>query len=246
MWHEGNTTWGRATIGPDVWAPGTRRPRLGLLFLLADVVASRRVTGTLTPTIDLRFQLLAAAPSEGHVLMESRPLKVGRRLWIGEVLFRTSGAANAFGRCELNFVNQRFADGAESESRTPLSDGLLPRPTLSFNDLFAMRLLDDGATEMDARVAARTDMVAPHQGGAQATMAEVAAERVLADRGKYTVSDLHVRFLNPLKVGPAIARPTVLPGDDLRPVVRVSLTDEGAGGRLVSTAVAVCRPEPAS
>jgi len=53
-----------------------------------------------------------------------------------------------------------------------------------------------------------------------------------------------LRYLSGLKVGPAVARPEVLPGDEVRPVVRVSITDGGADGRLVSTALAVCRPDP--
>jgi acyl-coenzyme A thioesterase PaaI-like protein len=73
-------------------------------------------------------------------------------------------------------------------------------------------------------------------------MAEVAAENALAGRGDYAVWDLSVRYLNALKDGPAVARAEVLPGDDRNPVVQVTITDEGAGGRIVSAAVAVCRP----
>jgi acyl-coenzyme A thioesterase PaaI-like protein len=122
----------------------------------------------------------------------------------------------------------------------------MSRPTaVSYLDeLLQMRLLDDGTTEMDPHDAVRNGVVGTIQGGAQATMAEVAAERALAGRGPYLVSDLHLRYLSALKVGPAVARAEVLPGDELRPVVRVSITDGGADGRLVSTAIAVCRPDP--
>jgi acyl-coenzyme A thioesterase PaaI-like protein len=244
MWHEDGRTWGRATIRPEMWAPGTRRPRLGLLFTLADVVGGSPATGSLTPTVDLRFQLLRPAPATGDIEMEGRPLKIGRRLWTGEVLFRTPGSAALFARCEFTFMNQRIADFAEGPHPSPAWDPAVPMPATSFDELLRMRLLDDGTVEMDPHQAVSNGIVGTIQGGAQATMAEVAAERALAARGPYSVSDLHLRYLSALRIGPAVARAEVLPGDELRPVVQVSITDAGAAGRLVSTAVAVCRPDP--
>lgn len=245
-WHGDGRTWGRATIRPEMWATGSRRPRLGLLFTLADVVGGSPPTGALTPTVDLRFQLLTAAPSEGEILMEARPLKIGRRLWTGEVLFRTPGSSDLFGRCEFSFLNQQMAARFGSEPRPGRAwDPALPLPAESFDDLFRMRLLDDGIVELDPHEAVRNGFVGTIQGGAQATMAEMAAERALAGRGEYVVYDLQLRYLNSLKVGPAVACPEVLPGDELRPVVRVPITDAGADQRLVSMAVAVCRPDPA-
>ncbi len=244
MWHEDGRTRGRATIRPEMWAPGTRRPRLGLLFTLADVVGGSPATGSLTPTIDLRFQLLRAAPSEGEIEMEGRPLKIGRRLWTGEVLFRASGTADLFARCEFSFMNQRIADFTGGAHTPSAWDPAPPMPAATFDELLRMRLLDDGAVEMDSHQAVSNGLVGTIQGGAQATMAEVAAERALALRGPYSVADLHLRYLSVLKVGPAVARAEVLPGDDLRPVVQVSISDAGAEGRLATTALAVCRPDP--
>lgn len=245
LWHEDTTTWGRATIRPEMWASGSRRPRLGLLFTLADVVGGSPPTGILTPTVDLRFQLLAPAPSEGQILMEARPLKIGRRLWTGEVLFRAADTDDLFARSEFTFMNQGFPEAfADERARMGRWDAAPPLPADSFDELFQMRLLDDGATEMDSHGAVRNGLVGTIQGGAQATLAEVAAERALADRGPYAVCDLHLRYLSAVKAGPAVARPEVLPGDDLRPVVRIPITDAGAAERLVTTALAVCRPDP--
>jgi acyl-coenzyme A thioesterase PaaI-like protein len=246
MWHEDGATRGRVGIRPDMWATGSRRPRLGLLFTVADVVGGTPSTGALVPTVDLRLQLLTPAPSEGDILLEARPLKVGRRLWTGEVLFRTPGAdAGVFGRCEYSFMNQRIFDvaGVEPPREHPRRP-VPPLPAASFDELFQMRLLDDGSVEMDAHEAVRNGVAGTIQGGAQATMAEVAAEHVLAGsgRGRYVVCDLHLRYLSAVKTGPALAVPEVLPGDPMRPVVQVSIVDK-ADGRLVSTAVAVCRPD---
>jgi acyl-coenzyme A thioesterase PaaI-like protein len=244
VWHDDGRTWGRATIRPEMWAPGSRRPRLGLLFTLADVVGGSPATGTLTPTIDLRLQLLTAAPSEGEILMEARPLKIGRRLWTGEVLFRTPGASELFAWCDFSFMNQRIAALiGEEPGRGRVRDRVPALPASSFDELFQMRSLDDGTTEMDSHETVRNGLAGTIMGGAQAMMAEVAAERAVADRGRYVVSDLHVRYLSAVREGPAVARAEVLPGDQTAPTVRVSITDGGADHRLVSTAMAVCRPE---
>jgi acyl-coenzyme A thioesterase PaaI-like protein len=245
MWHEDGTTRGRVAIRPEMWATGSRRPRLGLLFTLADVVGGTPSSGALVPTVDLRVQLLTPAPSEGDILLEARPLKVGRRLWTGEVLFRTPDGRPVFGRCEYSFMNQRIVDVAGVEPpRERLRQSVPPLPAASFDELFGMRLLDDGTVEMDAHEAVRNGVAGTIQGGAQATMAEVAAEHVLGagGLGRYVVCDLHLRYLSALKTGPAVARTDVLPGDPMRPVVQVSIVDK-ADGRLVSTAVAVCRPD---
>jgi acyl-coenzyme A thioesterase PaaI-like protein len=243
IWHEGDVTFGRATIRRQMWVPGTRRTRMGLLFTMADIVGGSPATGPLTPTIELRFQLLAEAPSEGDVRLEARPLKVGRRLWIGEVGLYAGASQEMFARCEFSFMNQSVAGLAEGQVPVRRHHSGTPAlPVSDFDELFAMRQRGDGSTEMDAHEAVRNGAVGTIQGGAQATMVEVTAERALATRGAHVVSDLHVRYLSTLKVGPAVARPRVLTGDPLRPVVLVSITDEGAGGRLVSTAVAVCRP----
>src|ERR1700730_7842272 len=110
IWHEDGRAWGQATIRPEMWAPGSRRPRLGLVFTMADIVGGSPSTGSLTPTVYLRLQLLTAAPSEGEILMEARPLKVGRRIWTGEVLFRKQGHSDLFARSEFSFLNQSIAD----------------------------------------------------------------------------------------------------------------------------------------
>jgi acyl-coenzyme A thioesterase PaaI-like protein len=239
LWHEGNSTFGQATITPQMLVSGAARLRLGLLFTMADVVAGSPSTGILTPTIDLRLQLLRTAPCRGEVLLEARPMKIGRRLWTGEVLCY---GPELFARGEYSFMNAHLSDTpALPETRTGK-----PLPAPSFDELFQMRVLDDGAIEMDAHDAVRNGMAGTIQGGAQATMAEVAADTALAARGDYAVWDLSVRYLNALKEGPAVARADVLPGDDENPVVRVSITDEGTGGRIVSAAVAVCRPAMAT
>src|SRR5690606_35416817 len=54
-------------------------------------------------------------------------------------------------------------------------------------------------------------------------------------------TELEVRFLHKVKVGPVQAEATVLGRLDSRTTVRVELTDHG-DGRLVSYALVVCEP----
>jgi acyl-coenzyme A thioesterase PaaI-like protein len=241
--HDDGKAWGRATLTPQMWATGTNRPRLGLLFTMADIVGGTPASGALTPTVDLRLRLLGTAPSEGAIVMEARPLKVGRRLWTGEVLFRREGFTEVFAISEFTFLNQKMGDMSEGQSPEPARRRApMPLPAASFDELFQMRMLEDGTVEMDAHEAVRNGVFGTIQGGVQATMAEVVAERSLCERGSFEVIDVHVRYLNPVRAGPVVARGEVMPGDDLRPFVRASIIDGGAGGRIVSTAVMVCRP----
>jgi acyl-coenzyme A thioesterase PaaI-like protein len=243
--HEEEIAIGRAIVTPQMWAPGTRRPRLGLLFALADVVGGHPHNGPIGPTVDLRLHVTGALPTEGPVLFEARPLKAGRRIWTGQVLLMDAASSEVFAISEVSFLNRKIVGMPDSPRsvRTAADEprGVRALPAESFDELFDMRVVD-GIVEMDIHEAVRNGVGGTIQGGVQATLAEVAAEQALIERGRYEVSDIHVRYLNPAVTGPVQARPEVLAGDDKRPVVRVSLVDAGADERLVSTAVMVCRP----
>ena len=75
LWPEDGITHGRAELKPEMWAPGTHMPRIGVLATMVDVVAGSLPTGPVNPTVDLRVSLLSPPPSEGVVLMRCQPLK---------------------------------------------------------------------------------------------------------------------------------------------------------------------------
>ena len=79
------------------------------------------------------------------------------------------------------------------------------------------------------------------QGGAQALLAEIAAERALLPRKLSTV-DLDIRFLNRMRSGPVAATAEIAPGDVDDAFVRVAITDVGDDDRLVSVVTLICRP----
>src|SRR5215475_10431498 len=137
VWHEGTRTFGRVTITPQMLVSGAERLRLGLLFTMADVVAGSPSTGILTPTIDLRLQLLKPAPCRGEVLLEARPMKIGRRLWTGEVLCY---GPDLFARSEYSFMNSHLSGAPMA----PPPKTAKPLPAPSFDQLFGMRARPDG------------------------------------------------------------------------------------------------------
>ena len=106
-----------------------------------------------------------------------------------------------------------------------------------------MRFPSAGVVEMDPHEAVRNGVFGTIQGGAQAAMAEIASERLLSTRARYQVCDIQLRYLNPLTTGPAVATAELLDRHEARPVLRVPIVDAGAGGRLVSIANVVCRPD---
>jgi acyl-coenzyme A thioesterase PaaI-like protein len=233
VWVEEGRTRGRAELRPEMWAPGTQRPRLGVLATMVDMVGGMPPTGAMTPTVDLRITLLADPPSVGTIEISARTLKLGRRLYSGEVMLYSGSSNTPFARGAVTFVPQVV------DIPTTVWTAVESGPLSSFDDLLQLRFPDEDTVVIDAHLGVRNGLAGTIQGGAQATVAEVAAERALAHRGPHHAVDLDIRYLNPLTIGPMIARAEVL-GDE--PVVRVPLVDGGADGRIVSMAIVVCRP----
>ncbi|HZA77179.1 MAG TPA: PaaI family thioesterase [Acidimicrobiales bacterium] len=244
LWAESDTTHGRLELGPEMCAPGTMRPRIGLLATLADVVAGSQPTGPINPTVDLRIQMLSMPSAPGTVRAVCRPLKVGRRLFVGETLMHLDGEREPFARSTVTFMNQpmRFQPTSAPQLRPAMTGS-------SFDELLAARYIDQHTVAVDPRPALGNSR-GTVQGGVQALVAELASEWALAPRGRFAVTDLEIRYLNRVKGGPLVARAEVLSaasggragsagsGDV---AVRVPLTDGGAGDRLVSLVSATCR-----
>jgi acyl-coenzyme A thioesterase PaaI-like protein len=111
----------------------------------------------------------------------------------------------------------------------------------SIDDLLGVRYLDQHTAEIDYHPGVSNGPGGTIQGGAQALLGEMAAERALAGRGPFTVNDLEIRYLNRVAVGPLVATAEVLAAGDDEATVRVPLVDRGNSGRLVSLVTAVCR-----
>jgi acyl-coenzyme A thioesterase PaaI-like protein len=230
---------GTAELGPSVWAKGSERPRLGALATMADVVAGFRPTGPLQPTVDLAIRLLSPPPPTGEIHLACRPLEVGRRLFVGEVLIDHAGRPLA--RAVATFMNQPYTGPGGPPPGSPPD----PSAAIPFDDWLRPRFVDERTVlvEKSAGITNGPGGTGTIQGGLQATLAELAAEWALAPQGDFVVVDLDIRYLGPVLAGPLRARADVLTADDDRAVVRVGLDDAGTDGRPVAHVTTVCQAD---
>jgi acyl-coenzyme A thioesterase PaaI-like protein len=231
---DGDLSRATALLGPATWAKDAPRPRLGALVTMVDLVAGLRPGGALIPTVDLNVQVVRPLPARGTIDLECRPLKEGRRLFVGEVFARHEGTLLA--RAVATFVNQRYAGSERRPPRVPEAD----LPTTPFDDWMRPRYADERTVLVEWAPEISNGVTL--QGGAQATVAELAAEWVLAPVGPFVATELDIRYLNPVTAGPVAATAEVLAVHDDRAYVSVRLTDRGDGDRLISYVTTVCRP----
>jgi acyl-coenzyme A thioesterase PaaI-like protein len=213
-------------------APGSDRPRLGVLATMVDMVAGFLPTGPVNPTVDLRVSLVARPPSTGTVHLVCRPAKLGRRLFVGETLLHTGDVDRPFACSTVTFMNERMVHGS-GFGAPPAEEIRAP----SFDELLRPRYPDTNTVEMDAHPWVSNGPGGTIQGGAQSLLAEIAAERATG----LAVVDLDIRFLNRVRSGAVVAtaRVSARAVDDA--FVRVGVTDLGDDGRLVSLVNLVCR-----
>ena len=223
---------GRATLEPSMSAPGSERPRLALLAIFVDVLAGHVPDGPRTPTVDLRVQVTGRLPSTGEVRLAARPLRVGRSLVVSETLL-SDAAGQSFARASATFMNRPIPGVGVVQSLPPT--GSVDR----YEALLEARAVDAVTLEIDPHERLGNGFVGTVQGGVQALLGELAAERV-AGR-PFEPVDLDIRFLSRLEVGPLRARATSFGADGPGECIGVELVDAGADEKLVSHVTIVTR-----
>lgn len=226
---EDGTVIGSAPVRPEGFAPGTTTLRSALLATMVDMTAGYIPSGAVGPTVDLRLELFAPPPTTGRIHLVGRPLKVGGRMVISETTLYAGADGPAFGRSITNFMKISVGAGLPPGERP-----LVPMPVASFDELFGARIRDARSIEVDAGVQIANGVQGTIQGGAQAFIAEMAAEHALGGGRRLVARDIDMRYLSKLKVGPMVAtvEPLAQIGDEH--FARVALTDAGADGLLVS------------
>jgi acyl-coenzyme A thioesterase PaaI-like protein len=232
LWTDGDLALARAEVQPEFFKPGTDRVRLGVLATLVDMVAGSPAHAIINPTVDLRVTLLAPAPTSGTIELVTHPIKAGRLLFVGETLLHTGDPTRPFARSVCTFMNKPL----DSE-RT----GIFPVGQLGavhYDASLQLREPAPGTFEMDNHDIVRNGANGTVQGGAQALLAEITAERALEASGDvigvHEAVDLEIRYLNRVKAGPVRARGEVLPGGFDGRWVRVATTEPPADDRIVS------------
>jgi acyl-coenzyme A thioesterase PaaI-like protein len=206
--------------------------RAGVLAALADVVAGGLANVTMAPRIPLTVDLSLHryGPVSGTVAMTARNVKVGRSTTVGEVVFSVNDAPVAI--AHVTFMPSPRPEDVMEEVHW----GRPPSPVRMTKPIFEQigaRLIGPGVVELDLEryVMQPSGTI---QGGAVALIGEMAATS-LSGR---TVTDLEIRYLSAVRVGPARTEASNL-GDGL---VRVAIRDTGNNDRLTTLVMARVAP----
>lgn len=237
LWSEDDRTHGRALLRPEMWAPGTEVPRLGVLATMVDVVVGMLPSGPVNPTVDLRLTLLSIPPSLGDIRLVCNPVKHGSRLFVGECLLYVDDPDAPFARGVCTFLNRVV--GPPGMSHWARRDALPRIPT--FDELLRARVLGPGVITMDAHPGVSHGPGGTIQGGALALLGEIAAEQALEPRGRYAAVDIEIRYLNRVRTESVVATAQILPGELAGVQVRVPVRETGDEGRIASLVTTTCR-----
>ncbi|MCK9902087.1 hypothetical protein CC117_20595 [Parafrankia colletiae] len=225
-----------APVRPESFVPGTTRIRASLLLAMVDMVAGQTPAGPGTPavgaTMDLRVVLLSPPPETGHLHFRCEPLRAGRRFVVAETELFADGSPLPFARAVSTFTVLDLGAGlAAGASRVvPVEGG-------SFDAFLGARARDEHTLVLDSSPRLANGPVGTLHGGVQALVAELAAERVVrGSERRLAATDLDIRYLDRLRVGPLTASARQVPSPAGAPVAVVRLGDAGSGDRLIGHA----------
>lgn len=218
---------GSAPIVPELHVPGTDVLRASVLATWVDTIAGLLVAGVVAPrvpvTLELDVQLHAPPRDVGWVHLRGRLAKVGR-----SVVVPTVELTDEHGR-PLGFGAASFMVAPDPELRMPEHTGLEGRPPgmARLRQPLAERV---GVEHRNPGVAALArseeglNASGTVNGGLLALVVEEAARSL--EPGATLVA-LALRYLQPVRVGPAVATAVVEGG-----LGRVEVRDAGAEDRL--------------
>jgi acyl-coenzyme A thioesterase PaaI-like protein len=230
---------GSATLTPEMHVPGTGHLRTSILAAWADVLAGHLAVDTIAPrvpvTLELDVHLYRPAPGEGAVKGSGKVVKAGRSVFVAEVEF-TDGEGEPFGFAAGSFVpapDARLTINIPDTAR-PFGS-TVPRLSVPFAERAGCERLAPGVaalTHSDEVLNASNTI----NGGLIALVAEEAA---LSLTPGATLASLDLRYLQPARVGPVVARAEVRHG-----LGRVEVRDEGNDDRLCVVATSRTFPTP--
>lgn len=233
---EGDTLIGRAQVVPELCMPEAATLRPSVILSWADTLAGSLATERTLPrvcmTVDLDVRVAQPLPVGTEVLGVGRVSKTGRTLTFTETVFTVLGhdepAAVALGTF---IASPRPQDTTDSFVRRVTGDRRRhgQAPSQSVTDVLAAREVAPGVVEAD-RQPRILNWVQTVQGGAVALLAEEAA---LSLHNGTALSELSVRYLGAIRVGPMRAT-----ANALGPFTRVEVVDAGNADRIAAVAIA--------
>jgi acyl-coenzyme A thioesterase PaaI-like protein len=217
---------GSASVSPEMHAPGTRHLRTSILAAWADVLAGYLAVETVGPrvpvTLELDVHLYQPAPGAGVVHGAGRVIKSGRSVFVAGVDFFTDDDEH-FGFAAASFMaapDKRLTIPS-LVGRSPLATGAKLSVPFAERARCVRREPGVAALAYSDEVLNASNTI---NGGLIALAVE---EAVLSLSPGASLASLDLRYLQPARVGPAIASAEVRHG-----LGRVEVRDEGNENRL--------------
>jgi acyl-coenzyme A thioesterase PaaI-like protein len=228
-WFDGPEQRARATVVEPMLVPGTANLRTSVVALWADIVTGNLAVVELSPrvpvTLELGLDLYREPAGLTDVYAVGRVAKAGRSVVVSTVEF-TDVAGEPVGVAHGSFM------AAPDETLTFAGDGHVHSGVV-LSVPFAQRASCERVPPAAARIPVPPgggNLVGTLNGGLLALVAEEAALAASDARG---LSHLALRYLRPVRLGPALARAEVV-GE----VANIEIIDEGDGDRLAVLATA--------
>lgn len=220
----GDRVHGSAPVVPEMWVPGTTSLRTSILAAWVDHVSGLAAMEAIAPqvpvTLELDVHLYEAAPADGTVHAVAHVVKAGRSVVVcGVDITDHDGRPVAIGAASFMAAPDPRLELPEDVARHALAvtPGRLQRP---FAQRAGCRRRAPGVAELP-RSRDGLNAAGTVNGGLIALVAEEAA---LSLTPGATLSSMALRYLRPVRVGPAVATADVRAG-----LGRVVVRDAGGG-----------------
>jgi acyl-coenzyme A thioesterase PaaI-like protein len=224
---------GSAVVVPEMHAPGTSHLRTSILAAWADVVAGYLAVETVGPrvpvTLELDVHLYRPAPGAGLVRGEGKVMKSGRSVFVAGVDFLDENG-EPFGFAAASFMaapDERLRIDSLA-GRGPLARG--PRLSVPFAERAGCERRAPGVAAL-----AHSDDVLNASNTINGGLIALTAEEAVLSLSPpgASLASLDLRYLQAVRVGPAVATAEVRHG-----LGRVEVCDEGNENRLCVAATA--------
>ena len=218
---------GSGHVIPEMWVPGTEALRLSILAAWADITSGYIAVGLFNPgvpvTLDLDVHLHRPAVGIDEVRMVARVQKSGRSVSVLSIEIFGGGET-------IGFAHATFMASPNPGLRMPTvvsDEGLIhshpPRLEVTFAERARCERLAPGLASIPMRPDG-LNASGTLNGGLLALVVEEAA--LSADPGR-TLASLSMRYAQPVRVGPAVARADVRYG-----LANIVVRDAGRDDRL--------------
>jgi acyl-coenzyme A thioesterase PaaI-like protein len=224
---------GSATVVPEMYVPGTRAVRASIFASWTDVSTGYLAVNTFAPrvptTLELDVHLLSEDAEPEDIFAVARLLKAGRSVVVAMVDFTDQlGRPVAFGTASFMAV----PDPSVMMPREHLAPSATERPVGRLSRPFAERARCERLAPGVALLPRSDDGLNSANTVNGGLIALAIEEAVLSATPQTTLSSMALRYLRPVRLGPAIATAKVRNG-----LGQVEVRDAGSDDRLAVYAV---------